>query len=77
MCGTLRKETMFINGVPGRHAFKALYNDQGAWLLTDSYFFDLTEVQKFFADRVPTHFLWPVEVVDGQIVYVPDRSEYE
>lgn len=67
---------MKIESIPGEFGFKALYNDQGAWLLTDSYFLKLEDAEKFFSDRVPAKFVWPVEEdVYSGCVYIPDPDE--
>lgn len=69
---------MKVGSIPGNLGFKALYNDQGAWLLTDSYFFTHEEAEKFFTDRVPTKFVWPVEENrELGTVYIPDPAEWE
>lgn len=67
---------MKIDSIPGEFGFKALYNDQGAWLLTDSYFLNKEAAEKFFADRVPAQFIWPVEEhPETGMVYIPDEDE--
>lgn len=69
---------MRIEGIPGKYGFKALYNYNGTWELTNHYFFTKEEVDAFFKTVLQHPYLWPVEAEqDGQYVYVPHPTELE
>ncbi len=63
---------MKLPGLKGDYAFKALLKNGNGWKLTKEYFFTQTEVMHF---NEGYETIWPVEVQDGQIVYVPEQEE--
>ncbi len=66
---------MRLGHIPGDHAFKALYrehSDLKEWILSKSYFLTQKEVTEFFGTN---EVIWPVEVLDNDVVYIPDQSE--
>lgn len=76
---------MKIPGMPGEYAFKALVNiggvrkaftfdgDTSYWKLSDGFYFSLEEAKEHLGHNVSIK--WPVEVQDGQVVYVPSEEE--
>lgn len=75
---------MKFNSVPGEFAFKALYRfyKNSPWELTATYFCNQKEVTAFAESQkrylgCEYEIIWPVEVQDGQIIYIPDQSELE
>lgn len=58
----------------GEYAFKALYKTINGWELSKQWFFTAQEVVNH-----PNYLqvVWPVEIQDGQIVYVPSQEELE
>lgn len=65
---------MKIGNISGEFAFKALgrINDSLPWELSPVYFFNHKEAALWMPLVV-----WPVEIQDGQIIYVPSQEELE
>ncbi len=61
---------MIING--RENAFKALIKTGNGWKLTPEYFFTQKEVMHF-CEGLET--IWPVSLIDGDIVEVPTQEE--
>lgn len=68
---------MRIEGLPGEHAFKALYKWNGTWEVSQHYFLSYEEAEKWFSTYLEAEFKWPVEVQEGGIVYLPSKEELE
>ena len=70
---------MKISGMPGEYLFPAIYNCDGQWKLSDGVFASLEEAQGFYKPLGMASndhpILWPVEVQEGGIVYVPTKEE--
>ena len=71
---------MKIDGMPGKYAFKALYSlhpspsePSAAWNISSSYYFSKEEAEVFLGKGI----LWPVEIDEHGVVYIPHPSEYE
>lgn len=65
---------MKINNVSGEYGFKALIRTGNGWKLTPEYYLSQKEVLEF---NEGYSVVWPVEVQDGDIVYIPEKSELE
>lgn len=68
---------MKISGMPGEYLFKGLIKVQGTqkWLLTEHYYSSIEDLQKSLVG--PAEFRWPVEVQEGDILYLPTIGEME
>lgn len=55
-------------------AFKALIKNGNGWKLTPEYYFNQKEVMHF---NEGLEVIWPVSVLDGDIIEVPNQEELE
>jgi len=67
---------MKVPNVPGEYAFKALVStpDTFGWVLTEGFYFSLEQAKGLTA---ADNLIWPVEIREGGIVYVPSKEELE
>lgn len=68
---------MRFKNLQGDFAFKALYKEypEGReWILSKCYYFNHKDIKNAFMFN---EVIWPVEVIDGEIVRVMDQEELE
>ncbi len=66
------------NSPAGDFGSKALIESGNGWVLTDRYFFSLTEAVRYAKGLIGTERVevkWPVEKYDDSFVYVPAPEE--